>query len=164
MKVVIGTFLCLVLFVTARQTNWGGLPEDVSPQEAIVLGETRVLRFGPYMLPTDTPFRVFLGLFLLLSVWTLTETSAISLVNVPSHLSLAFSALIVVGLVTSCLTSEPYKAGIGILTSVTGFELLYSSLVQTVSGFAIFAVANLVIVLIIAYLTQARHSFPAFLD
>ena len=164
MKVVIGTFSCFVLFATAGQTNWGGLPKDVTPREAVVLSESRILRFGPYMLPTDTSFRIFFGLFILLSVWTVSKSLAITLLNVPSHVALTFSALIIVGLITSCLTSEPYKAGIGILTFVSGFELFYSSFVQTIGALAIFALVNLVITLIIAYLTQARHSFPSLLD
>ena len=150
--------------VVGGQTNWGGLPKDVTTREAVVLSESRILRFGPYMLPTDTSFRIFFGLFILLSVWTVSKSLAITLLNVPSHVALTFSALIIVGLITSCLTSEPYKAGMGILTFVSGFELFYSSFVQTIGVLAIFALVNLVITLIIAYLTQARHSFPALLD
>ena len=164
MKVIIGIFICLILFITARQVNWGRLPEDVTDEEAVLLREERLLRFGPYMLPTDTSFRIFLALAVALSVWALTQKAAFHLPGLPTHINLAVFALVGMGLVTLSLTSEPLKAGMGILTLITGFELFYSSVEQSLGGLVIFAVISLVITLAIAYLTQARHSFPALFD
>ena len=164
MKVIIGIFICLILFITARQVNWGRLPEDVTTEEAVLLQEERLLRFGPYMLPTDTPFRIFLALAVGLSVWAMTQKAAFHLPVLPDHINLAVFALVGMGLVTLSLTSEPLKTGMGLLTFVAGFELFYSSVEHSLGGMVIFAVISLVIVLAIAYLTQARHSFPALFD
>ncbi len=164
MKVVTGSFICLILFITARQVNWGRLPEDVTTEEAVMLKEERLLRFGPYMLPTDTPFRIFLALAVALSVWALTQKASFHLPGIADHINLAVYALIGMGAVTLSLTSEPLKAGMGILTLITGFELFYSSIDRSLASMLIFAVTSLVVALAIAYLTQGRHSFPALFD
>jgi hypothetical protein len=164
LKVIIGIFICLILFVTARQVNWGRLPEDLTSEEAVLHREERLLRFGPYMLPTDTPFRIFLALAIALSVWALTQKVAFHLPVLLDHTNLAVFALVGMGLATLSLTSEPLKAGMGILTLITGFELFFSSVDQSLAGIVIFAIISLVIALAIAYLTQLRHSFPALFD
>ncbi|HUS93751.1 MAG TPA: hypothetical protein VMZ24_01085 [Patescibacteria group bacterium] len=164
MKVIIGIFICLILFITAQQVNWGRLPEDVTAEEAVLLGQERLLRFGPYMLPTDAPFRIFLGLAVALSVGALTQKAAFHLPFVDNHLNLAVFGLFAMGLVIMVLTSEPMKSGMGFLTLITGFELFYSTVEQPLAGMVIFAVISLSIALAIAYLTQVRHSFPALFD
>jgi hypothetical protein len=116
------------------------------------------------MLPTDGPFRVFLALLVFISIWALTQRPSFHLPLVPEHINLSVLGLVSLGLVTFSLTSEPYKAGLGFLTFITGFELFYSAANQSLPSLAIFAAANLVITLIVAYLTQLRHSFNAFLD
>lgn len=163
-KVLVGLFICLILYFTARRVNWGRLPEDVTDDEAILLKEERLLRLGPYMLPTDTPFRIFYALIVALAVWTLAQRSAYQLPVVPDHFNLAVFALIGLGLINLSFTSEPLKAGMGLLTFLTGFELFYSGLEQSVLMLAFLAAANLVIALVVSYLSQARHHFPALLD
>lgn len=164
MKVVIGVFICLILYVTARQVNWGRLPEDVTHEEALRLGKLRILRFGPYMLPTDTPFRVFFALLVTISLWTLTQRPSFHLPAVPENVNFAILGMIGMGLVTLSLTSEPYKAGLGVLTFITGFELFYSAVDQSFNSMLIFAITNIVITLVVSYLTQLRHLFPALYD
>ncbi len=163
-KVIVGLFICLILYFTARQVNWGRLPMDVTEDEAIQLGEERLLRLGPYMLPTDTPFRIFFALTIILFVWTLSQRAVYQLPIVPDHFDLAVFALVGLGLVNLSFTSEPLKAGMGLLTFLTGFELFYSGLEQSVLMLAFLAVANLMVALVVSYLTQARHAYPALLD
>lgn len=164
MKVVIGIFICLTLYVTARQVNWGLLPEDVTREEALRLGKLRILRFGPYMLPTDTPFRIFLALVVIVSVWTLTNRPSFHLPVVPHNVNFAILVMIGMGLVTLSATSEPYKAGLGVLTFITGFELFYSAVDQSLNSLLIFAITNIAITLVVTYLAQLRHLFPALYD
>lgn len=163
-KVLVGAFIGLILYITARQVNWGRLPEDITEDEAVQLGEERFVRFGSYMLPTDTPFRVFLALIVALSVWALTQRADFRLPALSEPLNLAVLALIGMGLVTLSLTSEPLKAGMGLLTFLTGVELFYSAVEQSVVMLTIMSIADLFIVLVIAYLVQARHSFSALLE
>jgi hypothetical protein len=164
MKVMVGLFICLILYFTARQVNWGQLPEDVTEDEAVQLREERLLRLGPYMLPTDTPFRIFFALMVILAVFTLSQRSVFQLPIVPDYFTLAVFALVGLGLVNLSFTSEPLKAGMGLLTFLTGFELFYSGLEQSVLMLAFLAAANLMVALVVSYLTQARHAYQALLD
>lgn len=164
MEVVVGLFVCLILYITARQVNWGRLPEDVTPDEAIQIRKERFVRFGTLILPTDTPFRVFLALMICLAVWAISHRTDYMLPAVPEQIQIAVMALTGLGLVTLCLTSEPLMAGLGLLTFLTGFELFYSALEQSVAMLGLLGVVNLTVVLVIAYLTQARHAYQALLD
>lgn len=164
MKVVVGLFICLILYITARQVNWGSLPEDVTEDEAVQIRKERFVRFGSLILPTDMPFRVFLALMICLAVWAMAQRSILPLPVVPDHFQLAVLALAGLGLVTLSLTGEPLMAGLGLLTFLTGAELLYSALEQSVAMLGLLAVANLSVALVIAYLTQARHAYQALLD
>jgi len=163
-KVLVGLFICLILYFTARQVNWGQLPSDVTDEEAVQLRDERLLRLGPYMLPTDTPFRVFFALMVILVVWTLSQRPEFQLPLVPDYFVLAIFALVGLGLVNLSFTSEPLKAGMGLLTFMTGFELFYSGLEQSVLMLVFLATANLVMALVISYLTQARHAYAALFD
>ncbi len=164
MKVLVGLFICLILYITARQVHWGKLPEDVTAEEAVQLRQERLVRFGPYVLPTSTPFRIFLALMVILAMWALAQRPGFHLPAVPDHVNLAVYALVGLGLVGVSLTTEPLKAGMGLLTFFTGFELFYSALEQSLAMLALLAVANLTIALVIAYLVQARHAISALLD
>ena len=126
--------------------------------------QERFVRFGPYALPTATPFRLFLALMIIFSAWGLAQRTGFQLPAVPDHINLAVFALVALGLVGVSLTTEPLKAGMGILTFFTGFELFYSAIEQSVAMLALLAVANLTIALVIAYLVQARHAISALLD
>lgn len=163
-KVLVGLFICLILYITARQVNWGELPVDVTEEEVVQLRQEKILRLGSQMLPTDTPFRIFFALMVVLTVWALAQQPIFHLPAVPDHFNLAVYALCGLGLVALGLTTEPLRAGMGLLTVFTGFELFYSALEQSVAMLAILVIADLVIVLAIAYLVQARHAFPALLD
>lgn len=164
MKVLVGMFVCLILYITARQVNWGRLPEDVTPDEAVQLRKERFVRLGTLVLPTDTPFRVFLALMVCLAVWAMAHRTDYLLPAVPEYFHIAVFALVGLGLVTLSLTGEPLMAGLGMLTFLTGIELFYSALEQSVAMLGLLGAVNIAIVLVIAYLTQARHSYQAILD
>lgn len=164
MKVLVGLFICLILYITARQVNWGKLPEDVTAEEAVQMRRERFLRLGTLVLPTDTPFRVFVALIGCLAVWAMAQGTGHLLPVVPGHFHLAILALVGLGLVILSLTSEPLMAGLGLLTFLTGAELFYSALDQSVAMLGLLGVANLTVALVIAYLTQARHDYRALLD
>ena len=164
MKVLVGAFICLMLYITARQVNWGQLPEDVTEDEVVRLNEERLVRVGPYMMPTETPLRVFLALIVALTVWALSQRTGFHLPVVPAHLNVAVMALVGMGLITLSLTSEPLKFGLGLLTFWIGFELFYSAVEPSIAMLVMLSIADLIIVLAISYLIQARHSLPVILD
>lgn len=164
-KAFTGMFVCLILYVTARQVNWGKLPADISPVEAVQLRAERQIRFGPYLLPTTLPFRLFLALMMALAVWAVGQQPGFQLPAITQpYLTLAVYALVGMGVLQVGLTAEPLKAGIGLLMFMAGFELFYHALEQSVLMLAALAASNLVLALTIAYLTQIRHTPGVLFD
>lgn len=166
-KMLVGLFACLILYITARQVNWGHLPVDVTPEEAARLSRERRVRVGPYLVPATLSFRIFLVLMMVLVVWTVGQQPPYRLPLVPDslpYLHLAVYGLVGMGLLRLGLTSEPWQAGIGVLVFLSGFELFYGVLEQSVAVLAVLAAVNLSVVLAVAYLTQARHAIQVLLD
>jgi len=167
LKVLTGLFVCLMLYLTARQVNWGRLPVDVSEDEASRISLRGRAWVGPSSLPTSMSYRLFLTLLMLLVVSTLVQRPEYQLPAVPAeldHITLAVYALAGMGLLSMGLTTEPLQAGLGMLMFLTGFELFYSALEQSVAILLSLAAVNLLVTLAIAYLTQVRHSLPALVD
>jgi hypothetical protein len=103
-------------------------------------------------------------LMMALVIWAIATAPGNQLPLVSAHVNLAIYALAGLGLLGLSLTGEPLKAGMGLLTFLTGFELFYNALEQSVAMLVFLAVANLLVVLVIAYLTQSRHAFAALFD
>lgn len=158
-KVLVGLFICLMLYFTARQVNWGYLPEDVSPAEAGSPPGGRQMRFGPFRVSANFPLRLFLAVAAVLAVWYLVRQPQVGLPAVSGEaLNLAILGLIGLGLLGLGLTTEPLKAGLALLMFFTGFELFYNGLEQSVALLAFLAGGNLALALAICYLTQVRHA------
>ncbi|HZD11308.1 MAG TPA: hypothetical protein VE553_08200 [Candidatus Binatia bacterium] len=160
-KLLVGWFICIMLYLTARQVNWGRLPEDVPDEEAVQWRRQQRVRFGPYLLPSNAPFRVFLVLLFAVAMLTLAQRQGLQLPAVSEPMNLAILAMAGMGLLGLGLTTEPLKAGMSLLTFMTGFELFYNSLEQSVAMLVFLAAANLILALTVSYLTQTRHALPA---
>lgn len=161
-KLLVGWFICLMLYFTARQVNWGRLPEDVRPEEAVHRRPDRQIRFGRYLLPSNVPFRFFLGLMVALAALSLPSRPAFRLPAVSEAMNVAIFGLGGMGLLGLSLTTEPLKAGMGLLIFMSGFQLFYNSLEQSVAMLVFLAIGDLTLTLAIAHLTQSRHALPAF--
>jgi hypothetical protein len=61
-----------------------------------------------------------------------------------------------VGLFAIALAREPLKSGIGLLTAMTGFEMFYSSVEQSLVVVGFLGLVNLGIALGISYLTTSQ--------
>jgi uncharacterized MnhB-related membrane protein len=171
-KVLIGALVCIVLYLTARQVSEsseappseredgdfplkvggdrGGAAEDGrSRRPASPTSKTR----GETSVP-DIAFRLLAALFVGLAVYSLSKRYPLP--EVPSDISLACYWLASLGLLVLMLTEEPLKAGMGLLTLVTGFELFYSALERSLSVVGFLGIANFLIALAIAYLAASR--------
>jgi hypothetical protein len=124
----------------------------------------RPLRFGPYLSPGSLPFRLLLTLLLVVVVIALSGRPGYQLPAAPPAVNLAVYALVALGLINAGLTGEPLRSGIGLLLVLSGFELFYNTLEQSIVMLAFLAGANLALALAVAYLTQARHALQALLD
>ena len=168
-KVLVGTFICLILYVTAVQVNWGQLPEDITEEELVqirLLTDVRqeVDRISPYALADSTPVRLLMAFLVVLAAWLLSSQLDFQILDLPDYLTMAILVLIGIGLLSFSLSSEPMKAGLGLMTFLIGFDLFYSSVDQSEAMILMWATADLFIVLAIAYLIQARHTWDVLVD
>jgi hypothetical protein len=159
-KLLAGLFVCLILYVTARQVGYGRVPPDVMPEEAAMLAGNRQFRVGAYTVPTTWPFRLMAALFVGLLGWALAQQPSLQLpvfAETAGYLHTAVYGLVGLGLLSMILTADPWSAGLGMLLFLTGFELFFSALEQSVTMLALMAGGTLLITLLIAYLVQARR-------
>ena len=167
-KVLAGWFVCLILYMTGRQADDGGGGNGRSPANANAaritnLGQGNKVRGNAYRLLSAISFRLVAALIILLSAWVLSQRPGYFLLALPSELAymtFAVYGLIGLGLLGVSLTADPLRAGLGVLMLMTGFELYYSVLEQSVVVLALLAAVNLILALAISYLTQARYVRP----
>jgi hypothetical protein len=163
-KFLVGVFVCLILYFTGRQVGWGAPPPDLSETETAQWQGDRQSRFGPYLSPESLPFRLLLALLLVVVILALSGRPGYQLPAVPASVNLAVYSLVGLGLMNAGLTSEPLRSGIGLLLVLSGFELFYNTLEQSIVMLAFLAGANLALALSVAYLTQARQALPALFE
>ncbi len=163
-KLFVGVFTCLILYFTARQTQWGRLPPELSETEAAQLQRERRAGFASYLSPGGLPFRLLLALLTAFVLLSLAGRPGYQLPAAPPALNLAVYALVGFGLVNTGLTNEPFRSGIGLLLFLTGAELFYNTLEQSVVMLSVLAGIHLLLALVIAYLTQLQHAPPALTE
>ena len=93
-------------------------------------------------------------------VYTLSQRAIFRLPAISEPTNLAVFILLCMGLLGLSLSTEPLRAGLGLLTFWLGFELFFVALEQSVAMLAVMGAATLILALAIAYLTQARHAIP----
>ncbi len=104
----------------------------------------------------DFAFRLLAALFVGLAVYSLSRRYPLP--EVPSDVGFACYWLASLGLLVLMLTDEPLKAGMGLLTFITGFELFFSVLERSLSVVGFLGIANFLIALAIAYLTGVSEA------
>jgi uncharacterized MnhB-related membrane protein len=153
LKVLIGALVCIVLYLTARLVSESS---EAPPSEREDAEDGRsplhAIR-GETSLP-DFAFRLLAALFVGLAVYSLSKRYPLP--EVPSDIGLACYWLASLGLLVLMLTEEPLKAGMGLLTLITGFELFYSALEHSLSVVGFLGIANFLIALAIAHLAASR--------
>jgi len=181
-KTLVGVILCLVLYMTARHVDWGrpaSLPaprrerderprrerderprreRDERPPTADKVTDAAEQAPTPVpvrgLLPTEHPFRFLAAALVMVAAYS--GASAYPLPDVGQAISLAAYTLAALGLLAMGLTDEPLKAGLGLLTFVSAFELFYTVLEPSLIVVGLLGLANLLMGLAIAYLTVAR--------
>jgi len=143
-KALIGAMICLVLYVTARRVGWEYLPlaTDERPGRFLLA------------LTGGTPFRIMAALMALSLAYTAAWRAPLS--NVPAEVTFGVFTLGMMGVFNIALADEPFKGGMGLLTVITGFELYYSSIEQSLTVVGLLGVVNFMIALAMSYLTTAQ--------
>lgn len=172
LKVMIGAFICPILFLSARQVVTGFTPLSALTEKREGFGQTIYhwwknfsfisLIVGRYrrrrQAATGLAFRVLLSLLLMLVAFTLSNTFVLP--GLSAALTTAIYWLILVGLVILTLTEDPMKAGHGLFTLLTGFDLYYSTLEKSLLITGLWGAINLLLALAIGYLTVVRGAGP----
>lgn len=155
-KTLVGAILCLILYMTARHVEWGRPASPLSPAaEAGALSEPPA---SQWTLPTELPFRFLAALLVVVAAYGGASTYPMPAVS--EAIGLSVYAMAALGLLAMGLTDEPLKAGLGLLTFVSAFELFYTVLEPSLIVVGFLGLANFLIALAIAYLTVARTVAP----
>lgn len=166
-KLLAGWFACLILYITARQVNWGSQPTDISAEELISIAPEKTFKLGLMTVPVSLPVRLLVVLAMLWLISTLLRRPDFALPAIAatmSYLSLAILALVGLGILGLAVSSEPLKTGMAVLMFLTGFELFFSALDQSATMLIVLAGVTLLLSLIVAYLVQMRYAIPALVD
>ena len=102
-------------------------------------------------------FRLLVAL--LVAVVTYALGSRHPFVVQPQGISQACYWLVGIGLLTVVLTTDIFKAGLGLITFQAGFGILLATFENSLSVAALVGVVDILIALAIAYLTSAQMAF-----
>jgi hypothetical protein len=150
-KVLVGLFICLMLYISARQASWRHRLTFASHGLRAVWG-TRTI--AGRVFPPGRAFRLMVLLLIAVTAISLAQTYPIS--NLVSTVSIAVYWLILIGLILLVLTEDPLKIGQGLLTAITGFELWYTTLEGSLLVVGLWGVVNLLLALAVGYLAAVR--------
>jgi len=144
LKALIGLIICPTLYVTAVRVRWGRPAASANGRPG-------------WRLPTSVPFRLVAALMGGLVSYNLATRPGFALPEVRDPaINLACYFLMGLGLLALGLTEEPLKAGMGLLTFMSGFELFYAGLEQSLLVIGFLGLASFLIALAVAYLATAR--------
>ena len=150
-KVLVGLFICPMLYLSARQAGWRYELTFSHFGLRALLGQ-RTLTGEVF--PPGRAFRLILLLLLGVTTFSLAQTYPIS--NLPPVVSVAVYWMAASGILILMLTEEPLKLGQGLLTAIIGFELWYTTLEQSLLMVGLWGAVNLLLALAIGYLTAVR--------
>ncbi len=150
-KVLVGLFICPILYLSARQASWRRQLTLTQHGLRALLGQRTLSGDVP---PPGRTFRLMAVLLLGVTAFSLARTYPIS--NLPAVVSIAIYWLTLSGLLILILTEAPLKIGQGLLTAITGFELWYTTLERSLLIVGLWGAVNLLLALAIGYLMAVR--------
>ncbi len=172
LKVMIGAFICPILFLSARQVStrlaFFTLAADRDKSAgwinyrkwasfsfmSLLMGRYR--RRSPAA--TGFMFRVLAVLLMIVIANTLSNTFALP--DLSQNMTTAVYWLVLAGLVTLVLTEDPMRVAHGLFTALTGFDLYYTTIEKSLLMTGLWGAVNLLIALAIGYLIIAKGAGP----
>ncbi len=175
-KAIAAIIVTIMFFATAWQVHWIETPELTSAIEsgtmsiqAVSIEEIDLEATAPLPLDNDAPRRlspagisvlIFRGLIVIfLSVVALRlagfETTQAILNLSPSVIGISF-VMVALGIAVIGLTEAPFRAGLGMVMLLTGFDLVYALLQPSLAVVAMLAIVNICVALGTGYLTLVR--------
>ncbi len=155
-KVLTGLFVCLIMYVTARQ---------VSPLFAAETTPTGQWRIGPFVVANTWLWRAFAGLLAALLAIYLGQQPGSFLPGMgaeTAHINGAVFLLFVLGLLQMSLSGNAWQIGVGFFLALSGFELFYNNLAQSLGILAALTAVTLLIGLAVAYLAQGQRQWAEY--
>jgi hypothetical protein len=151
-KILIGALICPMLYLAARQSGWNLLSSQRATGRSIRAGHGDST--GNYVFRVNLAFRVLAATLMLMLAVVLNQTYPLPMI--PPDVGLGCYWLILIGILILMLTEEPLKGGLGLLTLLTGFDLLYAPLERSLVVAWLWAVVSLLLALAIAFLAVAK--------
>lgn len=108
--------------------------------------------------PEGRSFRLFIAALVILAVVSIAPNLLLWLPGIGLPASIGGLILIGVGLIQLGITVQSLRVTIGLLTIFAGFEILYSSIENSILVAALLSLTNLSLVLVGAYLINAENS------
>ncbi len=150
-KVMVGLFVTLMLYLSARQAGWRQEPNFRAHGLRVLFGLRTV---AGEAFPPGRAFRLMALLLIGVVSFSLSQTYPIS--NLPTAVSIAVYWLLMLGLLVLILSENPLKVGSGLLTAITGFELWYTTLEGSLLVVGLWGIVNLLLALSVGYLAAVR--------
>jgi len=160
-KSLVGVMIVPALYISARRARWGKRASDADED---VETPARPLRHSPLRgsqgwlrapgLALHTIVAV-LGAAVALSLALRSPVQFITPQSAARDLTIAVFVLFAQGTLNVALSENPLKVGLGLLTVIAGFELLYTPVEPTLLIVALLGVVNLLIALAFSYLIAA---------
>jgi uncharacterized membrane protein len=140
-KLLIGLMVALTLYMTGRHLS------ELEREESEQNGEPRKKWFS---IAADTPFRALI----LAIAFVVARMGSVRfpLPQVPSDVDLACYLLGTGGLFLMGLSEDPFKAGLGLLTFLAGFDLLFGALEPSLVVAGLLGAACFLIALAVTFL------------
>ncbi len=138
LKIIVGGMVCSILYLTARRIRSGAATRGLSR----------------YPLPLGFHFRLLAIVLAGLTAYGLFGRYPFP--EAPAFLVFAAYWLAVMGCLTMITGQQALKAGLGLLTLETGFEILYAALEEGLLIAGLLGIINILMALAIAYLASTQ--------
>ncbi len=134
-----GGVASVILWLTAAAQGWARVPERIR-------------------IPSGRAFRLLATVLVGVSAIGLAQANVIGLpVGMPGAM-MSSMVLIGLGILQTGLSEEPLRVGIGLLTMLAGFDLVYGTIEPSVAVTALMAATQVALALVVAYLLTLSGS------
>jgi hypothetical protein len=133
-KLAGGVIACSILGVTLAK-----LPRGREPKPSRII-------------PAGRSFRMISVLFVAVAGWGLSRDRWMGTLALEPNASLGSALLMTLGLLQLGTSDSPFRIGLGILTTLSGFEIAYASVEPSLAVLALLAMVHIGIALIVSYL------------
>jgi hypothetical protein len=153
-KGLIGWLICMVFYLTERRAS--AIEE---PVETEVAAPAR--RWHRWMMSARTSFHLLAVMLIAVAAYAAVLRIPLPETEVPSDITLACYLLAGLGVLLVGISEAPMQVGLGLLTFLSGFDLLYVALEPSLAVAGLLGGVSFLIALAAAYLRIAQAAISA---